>query len=350
MRIRFQRQARETPDSIGGVAVAYPPAKRNAPRWRWYAILLIVLSPIIVLVLGLLGSFLTRSANGSVTLDQVEVRAVTAGRVLRVVTDAGADVMEGDAVAEIEDLAAVRSRTAGGANTGGRVRRTRSPEADAELALRARALRLAEERRDSLEALLQGGAATRAELREAEGAVDQAAAAFLRTRRDLGLETTDVPVLVSRPGAASLSYSNRTPSAGRVLDVFVTEGEIVSAGDPLVLVGRRTEPKVTAYVSPQFATRIRPGVGATIRFADGTSADAVIAEPARVTRRMPADLVDPFGMRPMMVVLKLRAAESWPATQTIHGLPVRVRFHYAWEGSAVGRWLGRALDILAGSP
>jgi maltoporin len=107
---------------------------------------------------------------------------------------------------------------------------------------------------------------------------------------------------------------------------------------------------VIAYVSPSFATRFAEGGTATIRFADGTDAEAQIAEPARVTRRMPADMVDQFGVRPMMVVLQLRAAEAWPASQSIHGLPVRIRFHYRWEESRAARPVSRLLDLFAGSP
>jgi len=347
VRIHFHRQARATPDSIGGLAVPYAAAKRNAPKWRWYLILLTVLSPVLVLLLGMLGGFITRSANGTVTLDQLEVRAIASGRLLRMALEPGANLREGDLIARIEDLRALTAEGGGSQRDEGRSRSRYSLEADAELALRARALRLAQERRDSMAALQQAGAATRAELREAEGALDQAASALLHARRDLSLDNAGARR--SGTGAPAV-YENRAPTAGRVLDVFRSEGEIVAAGDPLALVGRNSDPKVTAYVSPRFAAALRLGATATIRFADGSLATAEIAEPARVTRRMPADLVDPFGMRPMMVVLKLRAADIWPASQAINGLPVRVRFHYAWESTGFGSVLTRLLDVMAGTP
>lgn len=342
MRIRFHSQARESPQSIGGLAVPYAAAKRAAPKWRWYLILLTVASPVVILMLSLLGGFLTHSANGAVTLDQLEIRAIAGGRV-HSVREIGSDVAADDVVATLADpraVAGLNAQTAGGTAQ----RAGPSLEASAELALRARGLRLAQERRDSLAALLQARAATGAELREAEGALDQAAAALLQARR-----ATAVDAAAARTASAPV-VSNRSPTAGRVLDVYVSEGEIVAAGDPLVLVGRQTMPKVTAYVSPKFAAGIHAGARATVRFADGGSADAEIAEAARVTRRMPADLVDQFGMRPMMVVLKLRAATPWPAGQAIHGLPVRVRFHYDWESTAIGGVLTPLLDVMAGSP
>jgi hypothetical protein len=85
-------------------------------------------------------------------------------------------------------------------------------------------------------------------------------------------------------------------------------------------------------------------------FADGSRTRAIVSEQARVTRRMPADMVDNFGQRPMMVVLELNSSEHWPTTQTIHGMPVRVRFHYGWERNIVGRALSPVLNWMTGSP
>ncbi|MBK6599631.1 MAG: HlyD family efflux transporter periplasmic adaptor subunit [Proteobacteria bacterium] len=219
-----------------------------------------------------------------------------------------------------------------------------------ELGLRERMLAIAQERRNAVANLVDNGAATRAELREAEYALDQAAAAELQVRR--GLATTRPPPAAgtrSDPGNTD-SLINRAPIAGKVLDVFVTPGEIVRAGDSLLLIGRNESPKVVAYVPPDFATRVTPGSPATIFFADGTKAQASVTEPARVTRRMPADLVDSFGMRPMMVVLKLGTARPWPQSQAIHGMPVSIRFHYQWENGFGGPLAGRMLDALVGAP
>jgi len=212
-------------------------------------------------------------------------------------------------------------------------------------------LTLAHERRDAIAALVTDGAATAAELREADYALDQAAAAELQVRRSL---TAAQPTLAraASPGDSidGGAVLERAPSAGKVLDIFVTPGEIVRAGDPLLLIGINASPKVVAYVPPDFATQIRAGSPATIFFADGTRARASVTEPARVTRRMPADLVDSFGMRPMMVVLKLSTANPWPQSQAIHGMPVSIRFHYRWEDGIAGPLAGRLLDALTAAP
>ncbi len=346
MKIRFAREARSTPDAIAGLKVPYAAAKRAAPQWRWYLILAVVAMPAVIMILGLLGGFLTRSAHGSVALDQMEVRAVAGGAVAAVSVEPGLVVKTG------HELVTTRPADAAGATAARMTNIERDAPAAAGsivtvLALKARILRLAQERRDSIASLVADGAATRAELREAEIALNQAAEAFVSTQRGTGAINTTY--LGERNGSA-LTTVNSAPFDGQVLDVFVTPGEIIRAGDPLILLGRNHDPKVIAYVSPTFATRVLPGTSATILFADGSRSFASVTQPARVTRRMPADLVDNFGMRPMMVVLKLATKDAWPASQTIHGMPVGIRFHYDWERSTVGGWMSPVLDLFASGP
>lgn len=66
-----------------------------------------------------------------------------------------------------------------------------------------------------------------------------------------------------------------------------------------------------------------------------------------VTDRMPADLVDQLGLRPMTVVLDLLPAARWPDGERIQGLPVSVRFRHGWESSAPGRLLGELLGWIS---
>jgi multidrug resistance efflux pump len=357
MKIRFSREARSTPESIAGLKVPYAAAKRPAPQWRWYLILTVVASPAILLILGLLGGFLTRGAQGSVALEQMEVRAVASGAVADVHVDPGLIVKQGDTLVTTRP-----PELGGGTQTRPTTRSTRSERelsgargpGAAELTLKARSLRLAQERRDSIASLVADGAATRAELREAEIALNQAAEAFIGAQRASVDGSRSIRAVETayqgESASAAQAIANPAPFDGQVLDVFVTPGEIVRAGDPLVLLGRNSDPKVIAYVPPTYATRVLPGTAATILFADGTRSRASVAEPARVTRRMPADLVDNFGMRPMMVVLKLSTEDAWPASQTIHGMPVGIRFHYTWERSSVGSWLTPVLNWFVGAP
>ncbi len=349
MKIQFARAARSSPDAIAGITVPYATAKRAAPRWRWYLILALVASPAVVLVLGMLGGSVTRSAHGTVALDQLEVRALAAGRVTNVSATPGMAVSAQDSLVTTTPVLATPAANIPQSRLHPVNDARPTAATTAAVTLRARALRLARERRDAIELLVTRGAATRPELREAQIALDAAEDAWLQAQsvlRRAGVQHASASEI--QPGDAVTAHA--APFAGKVLDVFVTPGEIVRAGDPLALVARNTNPSVIAYVAPDIATRIGVGSTATIRFADGTRASAHVAQPARVTRRLPADMVDNFGMRPMMVVLMLGTADAWPPTQAIHGMPVRIRFHYSWESSTPGKWFTPVLDRLAGTP
>ena len=330
MRIKFHRDARSASDSIDGLKVPYGAAKRQAPKWRWRLILLAVLSPAILLAYSALKGVLTLSANGSVFLDQYEVRAPLAGRVAELAVRLGAEVRKGDAVLYLDEP------RADGTIPASRERRHVRSSAWLleELALQERTLQMQQERTAATEDLVRQGAATAAELREAQVAVNQTQAAVLRVRQQLattsahpgGAERESQPQVVKRERIAV-----RAPEDGRIIDVMTMDGQFVGPGEPLVLIGTRAEPHVIAYVSPEIAPGLNVGSQATIGFPDGTQARASVAEQPMLTRRMPADLVDQFGLRPMTVVLHLQTAKEWPPSQRIHGLPVTVRFHYEWE-------------------
>jgi multidrug resistance efflux pump len=206
------------------------------------------------------------------------------------------------------------------------------------LALQMHSLEALQDRLAATHKLVAAGAATAAEEREAQVAVDQAQATVLRLRHDIDTagtravatsESDELTRLLARRDQLVV----RALSAGRVIDIVATEGEFIGAGDPVMIIGSNTEPQVLAYVSPDIAPKLTTGSRATIRFPDGSKAQGYVAEQPMLTRRMPADLVDQFGVRPMTVVLHLQADHPWPASQRIHGLPVTIRFHYQWEPS-----------------
>ncbi|HEU4602870.1 MAG TPA: biotin/lipoyl-binding protein [Steroidobacteraceae bacterium] len=335
MRIRFHREARTSPDVIDGLKVPYAAAKRAAPKWRWRLILLVVLSPALYLLVTTAVGLLTWSANGSVFLEQSEIRAPAAARIAHIYVKVGSLVKPGTLLAELEDAnldAQIKSLESAAPTK-------RSPKQAAlleqELALQMRSLESLKQRLAATQKLVAAGAATAAEEREAQVAVDQSEAAVLRLRHDMNLgsapaeKTSDNALTQLMARREQLEV--RATSEGRVVDVLSTEGEFVGAGDPMLIVGSEAEPQVLAYVSPQIAPKLVTGSRATIRFPDGSKVQGYVAERPMLTRRMPADLVDQFGVRPMTVVLHLQAAHPLSANQRIHGLPVTIRFHYSWE-------------------
>lgn len=353
MQMHFRSKQR-APDEVGGVKVLYAKAKGRGHKIAWYLILALVLSPILLLLTGVLGSWLTLTANGTVTLEQDEVRAVRSGRITLLSAAVGEQVAAGAALAVLDsaELDAATVHNAAERQGAAAARRSATAQQQAaadELQLRERLARYEENRRAAISDLVGQGAATVAELSAAESAVTEAELGLVQARaaadRAVPFSVADVDreLLASQQRSMTLT----APYSGRVLEVPARPGEFVTAGEPVVVLARTDNPHVVAFASPKFATGLKVGMQATIRFPDGKRTHAFIAEPPRLTQRMPADLVDQFGLRPMTVVLKLMPQERLNDNQQVQGLPVSVRFHYGWEESGVGSLVGDLLGSLS---
>src|SRR5256885_17203621 len=106
-------------------------------------------------------------------------------------------------------------------------------------------------------------------------------------------------------------------SGGRILEPPAKPGEYVTPGGPLVILARTDNPRVIAYTSPKFGIRLTVGMQATIRFPDGTRTLATVADPPRLTQRMPVGLADQFGLRPMTAVLNLTPPDHLSENQQV---------------------------------
>ena len=209
MRIKFYRDARSTPDSIDGLKVPYGAAKREAPKWRWRLILLAVLSPAILLAYSA-AEKRAHFVGGRLCLPG-SIRGASAalrpGRRARGPPRGGGSkgrcgLVSGRAACRRTIATSPQARESASAG------RSRTWLLE-ELALQERALQMQQERAAATEDLVQQGAATAAELREAQVAVNQVQAAVLRVRQQLA-PTSDRPV---EPNArAHLRSSNASAS------------------------------------------------------------------------------------------------------------------------------------------
>ena len=353
MRLRFRRT--RAPDELDGVAIPYDKTRRGAHRLAWYLILGLVLSPILYLGVRALAASFSRTANGSVVLDELQIGASEAGRVRELPVNPGDRIAAGEVLAALDSAALDAAFARNAAEIAGLQAANRGAGAaraaiDRELSLLDRSVRYQRNRRTAIYGLFRRGAATRAELDAATSDLTAAETSVLRARRDLAARTPGADVASAERSVLERRLEALTvhaPFNGRVLAVLVKPGQYVAAGDPLIAVARLAEPRVIAYVSPKFATRLAVGGMATVYFPDGTRLRTRISTTPRLTARMPPDLVDQFGLRPMTIVLQLFPQQRWPHAELVAGLPVVVRFESPWERSAAGSWLGGALGWLA---
>lgn len=352
MKPKFHNPARTRPEETDGLHVPYAPAKRKPPKWRWYAILLVVSSPLFFFAGRGVYNVAIVSAPGNVILKEYELRAATSGFVKQLDVNIGDLIEEQQRLVQLSDPKLVEKRIRLERELAS-LSRTIPEDSPAVLDVldkqRDLAHRMLAERRDNLgmlNGLFQQGAATIAEVNLAKAQVIEAEANLHRAEADLAQELNR-----SRPAEDS-SYANavqriqtelqlvefrstllphHSSYSGRVIDVFVSEGEFVNEGTPLLMIGRLTQPDIIAYLEPKYAKRIKSGSAATVTFPDNTKLTAYVVRRPALTKRMPPELVTTFGQRPMSVMLTLHPDQPWPEQNLIHGLPLTIRFHYDWE-------------------
>jgi hypothetical protein len=120
--------------------------------------------------------------------------------------------------------------------------------------------------------------------------------------------------------------SQTLPYGGRVLDVFAKEGESVSTGSSLLLLGRSDKPLVIAYLPPKYSKYARKGQKAVVKLPNGETLQAKVNTDSNLTKRLPADLSSPIGSRDLMLLVSLALESPLPDFHWVDGLPVTVRF------------------------
>jgi multidrug resistance efflux pump len=353
MKIRF-----DTPPASGqqsqGLAVRYAAAKREVPRWRWYLMLAVIGLPLAYFLARFAAGVWWETAPGFVTLQMSVVRAGAAGLV-RDLPAAGSQVQAGATLARIDPPQVLAPAAAPSARAPSpaapAAARVSARGADVTLALLSDGLRLAErqlafrrERAAAVDALLQQGAATRAEADASHAAVVQAEAELLRARADIEArrQTLLVQARAEQPAPAPAapaaeparpappSVMVTSPIDGVVTATLALTGEVVEAGTELLVLQGRQAPMVEAYVAPSDAAYARVGRRATLRFQDGAQMPAVVSEVLPQASRVPAERVGPLSPRSQSIVVRLTPQQELPSAYRIHQLPLDVRFELLW--------------------
>ena len=288
--------------------------------------------------------------QGIVELDEVTLAFDVGGRIATLALEEGMPVAAGAEVATLDDEVAKSARDA-------RAAEVRAGEADLAL-LRAgsrredirateallsaadTALKTAERNLQRMKDMRAQGAATDAQLDDAQAAVEQTRGerrrlleqltAQRRGARPEELAAGEARVEVARRALAGeetklAHYHLRAPRAGLVLDRLVEAGEVVGAGTPVATIADPTRPFVEVFVPETQLAGLRPGVAA--RVTTDSMAEPVagkIENIGRQTEFTPRYLFSPRERVLLVVRVKVRIED--PKAQLTAGVPAFVAF------------------------
>ncbi len=364
MKVKFSSPKKHNPNMDGGLPVTYAPAKRQAPKLRWYALVLVISAPLLFLLWRIGIALFVVNAPGVISLDKKSVNSPFPAVVEKIHARPGMKVETGQLLMQLEDpavtqriyilraeLEALQSTASGAAQP-----------ADGPARAAAAKIRIAEENvryqkghRDTIQALLAQGAATRAEAAEAEDRYRQALAALAEARAALAI--LQVPDFSRQESAAQRSsriaqieaeltgleerrlfFSVISPEEGRILDVFPTEGQHVGGGDALLLLGKPQALNVMAYMQPRHISYARQGEAVEISLPGGIKAAGRIAAAPEIAARIPAELAGVLTEGRQTILVKIEIEEGISDHLRVEGLPVSVHFGFS---------LRKSLQILA---
>ena len=352
MKIQFDKPPGSAQEN-NGLSVRYAAAKRKVPRWRWYLLLAMVLTPPAYLLTRFMVAYWWETTPAIVMTEQVVVRARAAGRVAQIAAT-GALVRAGEPVMAMESAALPRQpsptlSTPPAAMDDPRTSitavATRQVMFNEALRLAQSQLALQQERVRTMQALRAEGAATRQELDNARFQELQARADANRAQADVSENRHLLARAQSRPpavppgtdgqlpgmAAATDDADVKAPFDAQVVRQFAHLGEWVERGADVAVLQGPAPGMVHTYLPPDQARYAQVGRLATLRFMDGGRIRAEVVDVVAEAERTPAERTSPLTPRMPSIVARLRPVEPLPPAYRIHQLPLDVRFDWVWS-------------------
>lgn len=324
MKIRFD-SPRTSPEDDNGTKVQYAPAKRQAFKLRWYLLLLLAASPFLYAAWIALANWWTIEAPGYIVLP---VHSITAPQ---------------NAVVEnlnLTDNAVIRA--------GQPLLQLRRPELDSQIKALQTILQhsqaspppsaarsdnrvarsYAEQLVASYRKLFAQGAATRAELNEAEArlAASQPPAPVRlppdNTAYNQNIQQqAQLQALLEQQSALQL----KAPVSGRVQGIFTHSGLPVQQGQKLLTLQEDQPLKIVALLPAHYNRYASASQQATVILPDGRKLAAQVLFNGIETEQVP-EVLRALGSDKQGIVLQLKTLQDVPAELRLNNLPVRVVF------------------------
>ncbi|WEM45167.1 HlyD family efflux transporter periplasmic adaptor subunit (plasmid) [Photobacterium sp. DA100] len=344
MKVKFHLDKQQKPQSESGVKVVYGQAKRGGYKLRWYLILALVISPLLIMGYYLFRTQVLVIAPAIITSYPVTITSAENSLVAPLPTVVGNQVTKGQAIILLSD-----------------------PALDEETHFIEKELLKLTPPSPNIDKLYQAAIAqseqnlqkfkqiqakydnfrTKGQVSE----VDYAAIinissslnnqlynqklAYIEALRHLHEVTLAGPVsqahrrlmqelVVKRARQDNLTI--RSPIDGRIIDIHVLEGERITMDTPLITVAENITPEIVAFLNPKYLKFGDLGNKATVTFPDGKKMDAVVSKPVEIVNKLPQELRRPFEGQPAYLKITLRFEGDLDPRYWIEGMEVEVRF------------------------
>lgn len=348
MKVIFNPPKKQNATSDDGIRVLYAPAKRIAFRARWYLILLLASSPVIILIWYLGREWWLTQAPAIITTEPQLVVANGDGFIRNIYITSGQSVSKGDVLMRLESPTL-------NANIGARKTRLKAIELNKQLdeqeimRILEGQISIAERGSREQEAIYKDYVNYRHQ--KLVSSAEYASVLLSWTQSLIALQKAKVektqhvlqvkedhltgPLASARhsleqelTAMETLSKQQQplAPTKGKVSDVLVQAGDWVFSGAPLALISKRNDPLVIAYVQPKYLSSMETGHRASVKLPSGERLAARVARPVELADKLPAQLAAPFEGEKATLKVALSLDDKLPLNLQVEGLPVTVLF------------------------
>lgn len=344
MNIKFHLDKQRNPAQHGGIKINYGAGKRVAFRLRWYLILFLIISPVLIFVWYITKDKVVVASPGLLTTEPLNIQASQDAVISAVNVRQGQSAKQGHVLISL-DKPVLQAEIKQLENNISSLEKTLTDDWVKQETLLKQKIDIADADLREKSALYQkymnfnqDGLLQLEQWANVSQLRMNAELLLLESNRNLYALNQD------KISGSAAQYLNElklrlqllkarqaelqvvAPMDGEVKDVLVQPGMTVRSGDALMLYAIRSQPVVVAYLTPSDVQFSAIGQQATVSLPDGETIVATVSEPTKITEKVPAQLAGPFenNKAALKVVLTL---EHMPA-QVIEGLSVSVRFHY----------------------
>ncbi|WNC70096.1 hypothetical protein RI845_08140 [Thalassotalea nanhaiensis] len=347
MKIQFQSEKQKNATLNDGFKVVYAPAKRIAFKIRWYVLLSIIASPLVIFSWHMLDDTLLVTADGILTTEPIVLNAPKSVYVENINISAGDKISERDVLIKLNSpvvdkelilltkkYSAYKAHHESGNETINRL-----------YAQQIATLKSAEKSQDKInekyqeynsrgvlplnEQLLIEQNSLNAKSKYQQAMIEHQSALDEHKNGQAAKTLMEIELAMVEAKAKQDMLAIRSNKEAVVNEVFVEEGEFIAEDTPLLAISNLVDPVVNVYLSPERMDYAKVGQTATITLPNGDEHHGVINTPTQLSQKMPDVLSGPFdGNKP---AIKVTLDISPKPEVVLEGLPVKVRFHYLSE-------------------
>ncbi|UPW19358.1 biotin/lipoyl-binding protein [Agarivorans sp. TSD2052] len=344
MKVSFTRAQQENQTNQSGFKTNYAKAKRGGYRLRWYLVVALVLSPLILVSWFFGKDLAVVRAEGVLTMAPLTINSpidgkieevwvkdeqgLTAGQAILRFSSAGLEAQKALLSREITQLeedmqvlqGSVKNNLMNSLNAARENQEMQQQLKQEYLEFQKQGLMSL----DEIATLQNQHFSARQGVFNAQQQLSQEQERLLagsakQWRNQLQLQLLEIKEQIEQ-------HTLTSPYPSKIAEMLVQPGQFVEKGTPLFIIAGKEQAETQVYLAPKYIEYGQIGRTATVTLPNGDSYLAKVSKSSEITRRIPEILSGPFeGAKPA-----LRISLSVPSDlkYKVEGLPVTVRFHY----------------------